>query len=204
MNLEQTIRHHFKDLTAAGSRPRTTILAAPESKGFPKVKQRLRSKLQKALRSYNSNGDIGRFSGRVKAELSDAYKSAYQLGVGDKDLSPKEKKFVDDVQADQFKYLDGFLSDIDADEGKMDYGQRLDMYVEKVDSVYWSGAVKSLDDDTEIYWNTMPGESCEDCIELEEGGPYSPEELPTTPRAGDTACIGNCNCILTTEHNEAE
>lgn len=204
MNLEQTIRHHFKDLTAAGSRPRTTILAAPESKGFPKVKQKLRSKLQKALRSYNSNGDIGRFSTTVKSQLSDAYKSAYQLGVGDKDLSTREKKFVDAVQADQFSYLDKFLSDLDAGEGKMDYGQRLDMYVEKVDSVYWSGAVKALDDDVEIYWNLMPGESCEDCIELADDSPYAPDELPTTPRAGETDCLGNCNCSLTTEHNEAE
>lgn len=198
MNLDQAIQRHFQDVQAAGGRRKTTILAAPQQKGFPKFKDQLNRKLQHALKSFNDHGHIDRLSNELKTGLDDAYQKAYEMGAGTKDISKKERAWLEEVRDKQFAYLDGFLSDVNADEGRMMYSQRLTMYTEKVDSMYWSGAVKSLEEGTLIYWVTMPGENCEDCLELEENGPYTPEELPTVPRIGDTQCIGNCHCLLVT------
>lgn len=196
MNLREQIQFLFHDLKAAGPRKKNTMLASPEAKGFPKFKDKLNRKMQHQLKSFNDHGHIERLSHELKTELDNAYQKAYEMGAGTSKISDKEREWLDGVRDDQFSYLDNFLSDINADEGKMDYGQRLKMYVEKVDSMYWAGAVKSLDEDTMIDWVTMPGENCEDCLELEEGGPYTPEELPTVPRSGETVCLGNCNCQL--------
>jgi len=38
--------------------------------------------------------------------------------------------------------------------------------------------------------------NCPDCIEMSMGSPYRPDTLPTTPGAGDTKCLSNCQCNL--------
>jgi hypothetical protein len=46
-------------------------------------------------------------------------------------------------------------------------------------------------------WITTSEDPCEDCLTLEEEGPYGPgNPLPTVPGAGATRCRQNCMCIL--------
>lgn len=178
-------------------RVRTRILAAPEAKGFPKFKERIGSKLHAQLHKFKKTQDIGDLSLGLRKTLDDAYDKAYRIGASTDKISKKEEKWIDEVRAEQYEYLDGFLSDLDAGRSRMDPGQRLDMYVKKLDAMYWSGAVKSLEGNTEIDWLLgSTDSSCEDCIELASNSPYGPDELHTVPGAGDTDCIANCMCSL--------
>ena len=47
-------------------------------------------------------------------------------------------------------------------------------------------------------------EHCNDCILLASHSPYDRYSLPTTPRAGDTACRVNCKCSLVFEKGTGE
>ncbi len=47
-------------------------------------------------------------------------------------------------------------------------------------------------------------EHCNDCILLASHSPYDRYSLPTTPRAGDTACRVNCKCSLVFEEGTGE
>lgn len=50
--------------------------------------------------------------------------------------------------------------------------------------------------------NNVIVHNCPDCIELAEGSPYSYDELPTIPAAGDTVCLSNCACSLVIEGSD--
>jgi hypothetical protein len=41
--------------------------------------------------------------------------------------------------------------------------------------------------------------TCDDCAELDEGSPYTADDLPTWPAAGDTQCLDRCRCYVTAE-----
>jgi hypothetical protein len=49
---------------------------------------------------------------------------------------------------------------------------------------------------TEVRWMEADVEHCPDCNVLAELGWMHIEELPTTPGAGATQCMSNCQCHL--------
>lgn len=48
-----------------------------------------------------------------------------------------------------------------------------------------------------LVWQLGPDEDhCADCPALADGSPYARGQIPTWPRAGDTACWDNCLCNI--------
>lgn len=51
--------------------------------------------------------------------------------------------------------------------------------------------------DVEIAWQLGADEDhCADCLGLASGSPYARGQIPTWPKAGDTACFDNCYCSI--------
>jgi hypothetical protein len=71
------------------------------------------------------------------------------------------------------------------------------MYADRLLGTASETFVLSLDDDALIHWRLgAPEKSCSDCPRLARNGPYTKASLPTTPSAGATQCLTNCNCRL--------
>ena len=97
----------------------------------------------------------------------------------------------------EYKFLDKFADDMIAGKGSMSYDDRASMYIDSIDSTFDAGRVDGYPNEgTKIYWELSPGENCGDCIDLALNSPYTPNTLPTTPRAGGTMCLSRCNCHL--------
>ena len=73
---------------------------------------------------------------------------------------------------------------------------RADLYVGKMRGSANQAFVEASPEDTEYDWDLSGGESCGDCIELSEGGPYTADTLYTYPGWGDTECLGRCACVV--------
>lgn len=75
--------------------------------------------------------------------------------------------------------------------------QRSRLYLGKSRGTGNQAFVDFSEDTEEFDWILGPeGDNCEDCPILAAGGPYTKETLYTTPGAGDTPCLGYCNCEL--------
>jgi len=130
------------------------------------------------------------------------YEKAYRLGTDASGLSavaiPKEDlAWLARARSAEYKFLDKFADDIVAKRGSMAYSARAGMYIDSVDSMFDAGRVDAYPNEgTLIYWELSSAENCGDCIDLAMNSPYTPETLPTTPRAGGTMCLSHCGCSL--------
>ena len=60
-----------------------------------------------------------------------------------------------------------------------------------------SGRVMGTPNVYAIYWVlNKNAEHCDSCVYLRDHGPYHRYNIPTTPGAGQTQCLGNCKCRL--------
>ena len=93
----------------------------------------------------------------------------------------------------EMRYLNKFLDAIIEDTGTMPVSRRLGMYVDSLSSFYDSARVIGLPTNVLLYW-TGPGDkaTCPGCTYMFENSPFTKHTLPTTPRAGATACLSNC------------
>jgi hypothetical protein len=107
-----------------------------------------------------------------------------------------------DVDAE---YLQGFLDDLadgryTDDDGNLKLNQirnRMRLYLGKARGVSAQASVDGLPLETEIYWRLGSNEKhCGECPTLASISPFFPDDLFTTPGAGDTPCLGNCKCYL--------
>jgi hypothetical protein len=101
----------------------------------------------------------------------------------------------------EMRYLNKFLDAILEDTGTMPINRRLGMYVDSLSSFYDSARVIGLPKNSLIYWSG-PGDkvTCEGCRYMFENAPFTKYTLPTTPRAGATACLTNCRDRLLVRH----
>lgn len=197
-------------LPMPGKRPTTTLKPGDEVKPpaksrlsfkpdipFSKYQARIKKRLLRALDAYQS-GDMSleEFETRVKTQLDVAYEYAFASGAESKVLSEGDAIALAKIKTSEFNYLDGFIDDMVSGKGIMPLDRRLGMYADSLTQAFWTGHVRSADQDTQFNWVTTPGENCEDCLDLEDGGPYSKGELTTVPGAGDTVCGSHCNCFL--------
>jgi len=152
-----------------------------------------------------ATGDItkNQFINQSRKIFKQGYETAYRLGTNASGLEhldelPKvDLKWLERARSHEYQYLDQFADDIVAQRGMMDYQSRSEMYVDSMDSMFEAGRVDGYPDEhTWVYWEINPAEHCGDCISLAIDSPYRPNELPTTPRAGDTMCLSNCQCNL--------
>lgn len=130
------------------------------------------------------------------------YEKAYRLGTDASGLNfvklPKEDlDWLKRARQSDYKFLDKFADDVVSKSGKMSYKSRASMYIDTIDSTFDAGRVDAYPNEgTLIYWELSASENCGDCIDLAMNSPYTPDTLPTTPRAGGTMCLSGCNCSL--------
>jgi hypothetical protein len=147
---------------------------------------------------------------RAGEEIAHFYELIYRAGrqaVGDPAvlMSPEDKARVGRLVRDELDYLKGFMGDVAAGEGRMDYGARMDLYGRAAAELFWLGwTVGDFRKAREIRWVTGATEHCTDCRRLEEAG-WMPaltffREVAARgflPQSGHLECVGiRCACAL--------
>lgn len=190
-----------------------------DKKAYAKAKMswtRYKEKMKKEFGDLVSQLDAGKitknqFVARSRVLFKAGYEKAYRLGTDAAGLDfmklPKEDlKWLTRARSHEYKFLDKFANDIVAKRGKMAYQDRAAMYVGNIDGMFDAGRVDGYPkESTLVYWELGASEQpCGDCIDLAMHSPYTPDELPTTPRAGNTKCLSNCKCSLRIRYERPE
>lgn len=151
------------------------------------------------------------FLARSRKIFKAGYERAYRLGTDAAGLDfmklPKEDlRWLARARSHEYKFLNKFADDIVAKRGTMSYRDRAAMYVRNTDGMFDAGRVDGYpNESTWVYWELGASEQpCGDCIDLAMNSPYRPDQLPTTPRAGNTQCLSNCNCSLRIRYERPE
>lgn len=170
-----------------------------------KVKNGFNSEMKALLQKFIDK-DItkNQFKNSARKIFKSSYEKSFEAGAKstgiDLDITPlpdADYKWLLKTRKAEYEFFNNFLNDISDGKGTMDYFDRMAMYGEVLDSVFDSGRVDAMPSaGTKINWTLRPGENCPDCLELASRNPYTPEDLPTTPKQGDTRCLTNCNCYL--------
>jgi len=180
--------------------------ARAASKQLEKEIGRFTAGIGEALRKYR-NGDWSKTKAETRASIifKDVTRTAYQLGTKSVglvkptgslyDLTPSENRWIDSYIKEEFGYFKKFLAQApNISDKQLKY--RLGLYAAAMRSVYESGRVLSVGEDVLITWVLQSDEPCPDCQTLARNNPYTVNTLPTTPKAGQTRCRGNCYCSL--------
>src|SRR6266446_10870006 len=125
-------------LDALRRKDSTRIIMAAPKMPLARLKSSIKSSMVKAYRSYEGHGDIGDLSLQLRGALDESYAQAYMLGKKSTSLSKGESKWINSQKNDQYKYLDGFMNDLDADASVMDPLTRMSAYLKRLDGMYWS------------------------------------------------------------------
>jgi len=150
------------------------------------------------------------FLARSRTIFKAGYERAYRLGTDAAGLDfmklPKEDlRWLARGRSHEYKFLNKFADDIVAKRGTMSYRDRAAMYVGNTDGMFDAGRVDGYpNESTWVYWELSAAEHCGDCIDLAMNSPYRPDQLPTTPRAGNTQCLSNCQCSLRIRYERPE
>lgn len=105
----------------------------------------------------------------------------------------------------QSYYLTGFYNDLRAGKfgapGADDFREdaayyRSRMYLGAMRGTAGMGFVDVSPFSATFTWHLGAKDHCSDCPELAAGSPYTKDTLYTTPGAGDTPCLGYCDCEL--------
>lgn len=213
-----------------GSRRATSyeknVLAAFTKALSPTVNARTFSKAQIAWDTYKETmrtdfvslvkqleaGSItkNQFISKSRVVFKAGYEKAYRLGTDAAGLDfmrlPAEDiRWLQKARSQEYTFLNKFADDVVAGKGSMDYETRASMYIDTVDSMFDAGRVEgNPNESTWVYWELGVADHCGDCIDLALNSPYRPDELPTTPGAGDTRCLSNCGCSLRIRYERPE
>lgn len=121
----------------------------------------------------------------VKQTYIRAFELGLRAGGATRGMLPNEEEIVDRMRANEYAYVDQFITDVGYAEGTMPYAQRATMYANAVEETYWLGYVYSdLSGDRYLRWvmhSSARGfketEHCPDCAwivgdldQLEEDG----------------------------------
>lgn len=169
---------------------------------FTRMETGLNSRVMKLMKQQEEGDiDIAQLEWGLKKELGIAYKEAYSLGqqsVGySGDLMDEDLAFIKSFKATENGFLRNFMNAIASEKLVIDRYERAKMYVDTVKTLFDHARVEAAPEWVKIYWMPTRGaRHCLDCLELAVNSPYTKETLPTTPRAGDTKCLSNCQCHL--------
>jgi hypothetical protein len=107
-----------------------------------------------------------------------------------------DTKWLKTSAEEELAYFTKFLKDVETGAGKMAIEDRVNLYVDSMRSQFDAGRVVGAPPLSVIYWKTAPAEHCKSCLWLEAHSPWLKENLPTTPKAGITACSIGCKCRI--------
>lgn len=120
-------------------------------------------------------------------------------------LTPRDRALLARLIRDEGDFWAGFMADIAAGKGTMDYDRRLGLYEQAAREVYWAGwALGDFRPARRIRWQTSPAEHCASCVRLHRNGvAYTVREFVRDvlgkgflPQAGSLDCRTNCKCRL--------
>jgi GNAT superfamily N-acetyltransferase len=176
------------------------IIAAAQ-KQYRSMKAELSGVLNTHMAAFDTGKiSAGQLASRLKTDLAAAQRRAFELGLRasgwTSGLQEADEKWLAGARRQEWRYLNSFMEDLANGTLKMSAEDRLGLYKQTVDSFFWAGRVDGMPKETLIYWRLGAAEHCADCLDFAAGSPYTRETLPSTPRAGDSACLSNCLCHL--------
>lgn len=150
---------------------------------------------------------------RMKRDIREHYRAAFELGKRTSGnlylLTHAEERWLKKLRYDEFRYLRGFLDDVEAGRGIMPYPKRLDMYAKAIREVGWMGwLIGNMSPKRRIAWHWAGGkEHCRTCAHLAVEGFGRPMPVKQflkmvkrtghLPQSGSLECLGyNCGCWL--------
>lgn len=152
------------------------------------------------------------FGERLRTAHADAWMLGRHLagdleGLTDRDLFMGQVKLDEESQ-----YLLSFMNDVvdgryTDGTGAIDAGainRRSQLYAGKMRATSAEAWVKAGPETAFYRWVMLALEHCPDCPVMAANSPYMRDELQAHPGSGDTACLGNCKCILRREADGAE
>ena len=119
-------------------------------------------------------------------------------------ISPTDIRIGTENAKTQLQFLQKLAVDLQSGQiSDAQLEQRLKAFAQRIVGTANQSWVKALPQDASIIWNDEDDASeCEDCHQLAENGPYTPETIPTLPGLAQTECRINCRCWVTTEDGE--
>jgi len=114
---------------------------------------------------------------RINPTMRQFYIRAFELGLraggAGRGMLENESRLVDRTRANEYAYLDNFITDLEYREGTMPYRQRAQMYANALQETYWMGYVYAdQSPDRYVRWVTrvsIPDQGeipCPDCAYL--------------------------------------
>lgn len=190
------------------SRMRLERMRAQEE--FAELQGTFGERLQDHLADYRAGKlERSKVEYRLKRDIRESYRRAFELGkrmAGNLHaIEPQEERWLRRLRYDEFRYLRGFLDDIDAGRGVIAYERRMDMYEKAIREVAWMGwIIGNRDRRRRIVWHYRPGaEHCSDCARYNgrswtvEGFLRHVRKTGHLPQSGSLECLGyNCGCWL--------
>lgn len=204
-------KHHgiMGSLTAVFSRGRHQVLYDVGQRvvyaRFVRLEAQFRRELESLFQGINQHS-----SRKMKKVFRTFYYEAFKLGklsaeggyrgMSQVRLSEEDKRWLETFLRKEFDFWKKFTDDVKEKRGKLDYGRRKELYVQSLKAMYNSARIVSTPPTTLFYWETTPAEHCSHCLYLARKSPYTKDNLPAVPAAGDTKCKSNCRCHLRIEH----
>lgn len=217
---EQDLLTEGEKSIATHANPNRLIELLGGSKKEPPRSTRLGfdSKLKKIKESYRKKlTDIVSEVARRKRTVHEAriiaantfrtyFGAAYALGLKKQGVKERAKvseiisKFTNDdrnhintMVSEELVYFSKFLEQAQDLEFGMGVEKRIGMYADGLNSIYSGARIAALGNTVLLFWSGPKDDrKCLSCLYLSQAGPYTAENLPTLPKAGDTLCLSNC------------
>jgi hypothetical protein len=193
----------------------TRRLGAREQAEAAKQATAIRGQFERALGYPYGDLRAGRLgpdeaASRGRAAIGEYYERLVRAGMQAAGnpavlLSARERVLIDRIVRDEGDFWQGFMEDIAAGRGRMDYDERFAAYVNAAREAYWLGwVVGDMRPGRRIRWVLGETDHCRSCLGMAQGGPYSPEAFLSAgvargylPQSGSLECKGiRCQCRL--------
>lgn len=176
-------------------------------KRLQKEVEKLAEHLQKQIALYQAGElSFNRLETRASIAFKFTVETVFKLGMkavglvkpagSEYGLTDNEKKWIKSYIREELGYFKKFLKQIKNNPNRKDVERRTGLYAAAMNSVYEAGRVLSVGPNVIIVWTLESNNPCPDCILIHKHNPYTPDTLPTTPKAGQTRCKSYCYCTL--------
>jgi len=139
--------------------------------------------------------NLATYDTRMQDAIQTNFTQVYKANLG-RPLDEGDLEYLKRATAEEMKYARAFGTDIDNDTLRMPRQQRVGMYSQTLQGIGDHARVEAAPMDSQFVWKLGHAEHCPDCLVLASNSPYTKADLPTTPRAGATRCLSNCECSL--------
>lgn len=139
---------------------------------------------------------LDQFTKEAHRAIGKNFRTAYEMNVGAGAMDAGADEYLRRATSAEMRYAKQFGNDIVGGTTRMPISRRAGMYARTLDGIGWNAKVSALPANARIIWKLGVAEHCEDCILLAANSPYTKWNLPTTPKAGATKCLSNCQCKL--------